>query len=69
MSFLSFFEIIKVIVPEPCIFFWVPASVAEAAAVISKGGKTFFAKGFATFINGPANLLSNDFMILFWFYQ
>ena len=27
---------------------------------IPDGAKTFFAKGTATFINGPANLLEND---------
>ena len=41
-------------------FFWIPASIAEAAAVIPNGAKTFFAKAIATFINGPANLLNND---------
>ena len=41
-------------------FFGIPASVAEAAAVIPNGAKTFFAKGIATFINGPASLLNND---------
>ena len=60
MSFTSSFEIIKVVVPEPYIFFWIRASTAEAAAVIPNGAKTFFAKGIATFINGPANLLNND---------
>ena len=34
MSFISSFEIIKVIVPEQCIFFWISVSIAEAAAVI-----------------------------------
>ena len=61
MSFISSFEIIKVVVPEPCIFFWIPASIAEAAAVIRNGAKTFFANRTATFINGPANLLNYDF--------
>ena len=41
-------------------FFWIPASIAEAAAVIPNGAKTIFAKGIATFINGPASLLNND---------
>ena len=59
MPFISSFEIIAV-VPEPCIFFWIPASIAEAAAVISNGAKTFFAKWIATFINGPGNLPNND---------
>ena len=60
MSFISSFEIIKVVVPKPCVFFRIPASIAEAVAVISNEAKTFFAKGIATFINGPANLLNND---------
>ena len=42
------------------LFFLMPASIAEAAAVIPNGDKTFFAKGIATFINVPANLLNND---------
>ena len=41
-------------------FFWIPASIAEAAVVIPNGAKTFFAKGVATFINVLANLLNND---------
>ena len=62
MSFISLFDIIKVVVSEPCIFFlfWIPAWIAEAAAVIPKGAQIFFAKGTATFIKGPANLLNND---------
>ena len=60
MSFISSCEIIKVVVPEPCIFFRIPASIAEETAVIPNGAKTFFAKGIATFINGPANLLNNN---------
>ena len=59
MPFLSSFEIIKVVVPEPCVFFWIAPSIAEAAAVIPNGAKIFFANGTATFINGPAILLSN----------
>ena len=47
-------------VPELCIFFLNPASITEAAAVIPNGAKTFFSKGIATFIKGPANLLNND---------
>ena len=41
-------------------FFWILASIAEAAAVIPYGAKTFFARGIATFIYGPANLLNKD---------
>ena len=60
MPFISSYEIVKVTTPEPCIFFWVPASIAEAAAVVPSGAKIFFAYGTATFINGPANLLNNE---------
>ena len=59
MSFISSFEIIKVVAPEPCIFL-IPPSIAEAAAVIPNGAKIFFANGTATFINGPANLLNKE---------
>ena len=44
MSFISLFEIIKVVVPKPCIFFWMPASIAEAAAVIPNEAKIFLSK-------------------------
>ena len=63
MWFIYLFEIIKVEDewrPEPCIFLWIPASIAEATAVIPNGAKTFLAKGIATFINGPTNLLNSD---------
>ena len=45
-------------------FFWISVAIAEAAAVIPNGAKTFFGKGIATFINGPANLLNNNLKIL-----
>ena len=61
MSFISSFEIIKVVVAEPCIFWGgILASLAEAAAVIPNKAKIFFAKRIATFINTPASLLNND---------
>ena len=52
MSFMFLFEIIKCVVceaenegrPEPCIFFWIPALIAEAAAVIPSGAKMFLPK-------------------------
>ena len=37
------------------VFFWIPASIAEATAVIPDGAKAFFAKGIATFNNDPKN--------------
>ena len=51
ISFISPFEIIKVVVPESCIFLWIPASIAEVAAVIPNGAKTFFSKGIATLMD------------------
>ena len=60
MSFIFSFQIINVIVPERCFFFLIPASIAEAAAVISNGAKIFFAKETVTFINGSVNLLNKD---------
>ena len=60
MSFISLFEIIKAVVPERCSLFQIPVPIVEAAAIIPIGAKTFFAKGIATFIDGPANLLNID---------
>ena len=59
MSFISSFEIIKVVAPEPC-FFLIHASIAEAATAIPNGAKIFFADGTATFINRPAILLHKE---------
>ena len=61
ISFISLFEIIKAVIPEPCIFFWIPASITKAAAVIPNWAKIFLAKGTATYING---LLVYSTMIL-----
>ena len=49
MSFISSFEIIKVVVPDPNIFLCIPASAADAAAVNPKGIKTLLANGLITF--------------------
>ena len=64
ISFISSFEIIKVVVPaplvtpEPSIFFLILPSIADIAAVNPNGANTFLANYIATFINGPANLLN-----------
>ena len=42
------------------LFFWIPALIAQAAAVIPNGANIFFTKGTATFINEPSNLLNSD---------
>ena len=57
MSFISLIEIIKVVVPEPCIFFF---ELLKQLLLFLMELIYFFAKGTATFINGPANLLNND---------
>ena len=49
MSFISSFEIINVVVPDPKIFFWIAASVAYAADVNPNGIKTVLANGLSTF--------------------
>ena len=41
MSFISLFEIIKVVLPNPCFFFQILASIAAAAAAIPNGAKIF----------------------------
>ena len=52
MSFIYSFEIIKAVVPEPCIFFGIPASIAEAAGIVRNGVKIFFANETAALIMG-----------------
>ena len=49
MSFISSFEIIKVVFPDPNIFLCIPASAADASAVSPKGIKTLLANGLITF--------------------
>ena len=74
ISFISSFEIISVVFPDPNIFLCIPASAADAPAVNPKGIKTLLVNGLITFlINGypvfntvPSNLLKNppDWIIL-----
>ena len=49
MSFISLFEIINVVVPDPNIFLCISASAADAPAVNPKGIKTILANGLITF--------------------
>ena len=49
ISFISFFEIINVVVPDPKIYFWIAISVADPAAVNPNGIKTILADGFNIF--------------------
>ena len=47
--FISLFEIINIVLPDPNIFLWIAASVADAGAVNPNGIKTLLANGFRTF--------------------
>ena len=68
MSFISSFDIISVVVRDRKIFFYIPTSAADAAAVNPKGIKTllaanglitFFINGNPVFSNGPRSLPRN----------
>ena len=67
ISFISSFEIIKVVFPELNIFLCIPASAADAAAVSPKGIKILLDNGLITFFinrnplfnNGPSDLPKN----------
>ena len=67
ISFIASLEIINFVVPDPNIFLWIAASVADAAAVNHNGIKmllanvlsTFFIKGKQKFSNGPESLPKN----------
>ena len=61
LSFISLFEIINVVVLEPCMFFlFLLQSLKQQLLFLIKLNYFFFAKGIATFIDGPANLLNSD---------
>ena len=65
--FISSFEIINVVAPEPSIYFCIPASAVDAAAVNPNGIKTlstnglitFFINGYPVFNNGSRSLPRN----------
>ena len=42
-------EVSKVVKPDPNVFLWIPASIADAAAVNLNGIKRVLANGFSTF--------------------
>ena len=48
--FISLFEIINVVFPDPNIFLWIAAPVADAGAVNPNGIKTLLANGLSTFL-------------------
>ena len=45
ISFFSLLEIINAVTPDPNIFLWIAASVADTAAVNPNGIKTLLANG------------------------
>ena len=67
MSSISLFEIINVVIPNPRIFLYIPATAADVATVNPNGIKTllanglnaFFIKGKPVFSNGPRSLPRN----------
>ena len=80
MSFISSLKIISVAKPDPNIFLWIAASVADTAAVNPNGIKTLLANGFCiclikgnpVFSNGPKSLTKNppDCIILYnWVFE
>ena len=64
MSSISSFEIIKVVTPEPSIFFLILPLIADMAADNPNGANKFLANVIAIFINGPANLPNKFLKIL-----
>ena len=74
ISFISSFYIIIVVAPDPNIFLWKSASVADTATVnpnrikmsLAKGLSSFFIKGKPVFSNGSKTLRRNtpDYSIL-----
>ena len=49
VSYISSFEIINVVIPDPKTYFWIAASVADAAVVNPNCIKTLLANGLSTF--------------------
>ena len=56
-------EIIYVVIPDPKSFFWLAASVADAAAVNPNGIKTLLASVFSTFLLKESRFLVMVFEI------
>ena len=77
ISIISSLEIINIVPPDPNIFWWISATVADAAAaavnpneiktLLASGWSTFFIKGNPAFSNGLKSLPKNppDYHILY----
>ena len=59
ISSISSLEIIYVVIPDPKSFFWIAASVADAAAVNPNGIKSLLASVFSTFFIKWKSVFSN----------
>ena len=67
ISSIASFEIISLVKPDAKIFFWIAASVADAATInptgiitlLANGLSTLFIKGKPVFSNGPKSLPRN----------
>ena len=60
ISFISSLEIINVVLPDPNIFLWIAASVADVAAVNPNGIKTLLANGLSIFPIKGNPVFTND---------
>ena len=77
ISFICSLEIITFVLPDPEIFLWIAASVADTVAVHPNGIKThlangfnpFFIKGNPDFSNGPKSLLKNPPILRNWVFD
>ena len=61
ISSISLFEIIDAIMPDPKNFFWIAASVADAATVNFNGTKILLVYGVSTFFINDKSGLINGF--------
>ena len=73
ISFISSFEVINVVVPDPNIFLWIAATVAAAAvnpkgikAILANGLNTFPIQGDPVFSSGRKNYLEILLIVLFY---
>ena len=77
MSFISWFEVVHVVNPDPKIFLWIAAFVADAATgnpngikmILANGLRAFLVNGNPIFINDSGGLPknpSNSFVLCNW---
>ena len=77
ISFICSLEIINFVLPDPNIYLWIAASVADAVAVNPNGIKTslangfnkFYIKGNPAFSNGPKSWPNNPPILFYWVFD